>query len=37
MNKTFINDDFKHILHGTDYNPDQWQDSPDVLREDMIL
>lgn len=37
MNKIYINDDFKHILHGADYNPDQWQDSPDVLKEDMRL
>lgn len=28
---------FPHILHGADYNPDQWQDSPEILREDMRL
>ena len=37
MEKTFINEKFKHILHGGDYNPDQWQHSPDVLEEDMRL
>ncbi|MBE6589891.1 MAG: beta-galactosidase [Ruminococcaceae bacterium] len=37
MEKKYISDRFKHILHGGDYNPDQWQDSPNVLSEDMRL
>jgi beta-galactosidase len=28
---------FPHILHGGDYNPDQWLDRPDVLEEDIRL
>ena len=26
-----------HILHGGDYNPDQWLDCPEVLEEDIRL
>ena len=37
MKKTFINEEFPHFVHGGDYNPDQWQDSPEVLDEDMRL
>ena len=25
---------FLHILHGGDYNPDQWQDYPEICRMD---
>ena len=28
---------FDHIIHGGDYNPDQWLDYPEVLSEDMRL
>ena len=28
---------FDHLLHGGDYNPDQWLDRPDVLEEDVRL
>ncbi len=28
---------FDHLLHGGDYNPDQWLDRPDVLAEDIRL
>lgn len=35
--KKYINDNFPHFLHGADYNPEQWKDYPDVLREDMRL
>ena len=28
---------FPHILHGGDYNPDQWQCSPEILDEDLRL
>ncbi len=37
MKKIFINPTYKHFLHGGDYNPDQWQDYPEVLKEDMRL
>lgn len=37
MAKKFINAKFPHLLHGGDYNPDQWQDRPDILSEDMRL
>lgn len=37
MKKIYINESFKHMLHGGDYNPDQWQDRPDILAEDMRL
>lgn len=26
--------DFPHILHGADYNPDQWQERPDIIEDD---
>lgn len=32
-----INSKFPHFLHGADYNPEQWLDYPDVLKEDMRL
>ena len=35
--RQYIIDNYKHILHGGDYNPDQWQDSPEILAEDMRL
>lgn len=35
--KKIIIDKFPHILHGGDYNPDQWQDKPEILAEDMRL
>ena len=28
---------YPHLLHGGDYNPDQWLDRPDILREDIRL
>ena len=37
MEKKYINERFKHILHGGDYNPDQWTDCPKILDEDMRL
>ena len=37
MNKTYIIPNFPHMLHGGDYNPDQWRNYPDVLSEDMRL
>ncbi|MBO5200736.1 MAG: beta-galactosidase [Clostridia bacterium] len=37
MEKKYIIPKFKHMLHGGDYNPDQWQAYPEVLEEDMRL
>jgi len=37
MKKIYMNENFKHFLHGGDYNPDQWQNYPEVLEEDMRL
>lgn len=37
MKKQYISESFPHILHGGDYNPDQWIDRPDILSEDMRL
>ncbi len=37
MEKKYINSAYPHMLHGGDYNPDQWQDYPEVLSEDMRL
>ena len=28
---------FPHMLHGGDYNPDQWADFPEIINEDMRL
>lgn len=28
---------FPHMLHGGDYNPDQWLDRPDILKKDIEL
>lgn len=37
MKKIYINEKFPHMIHGADYNPDQWQDRPDILDEDIRL
>lgn len=37
MNKKYINEKFPHMLHGGDYNPDQWQNDQKILYEDMRL
>lgn len=29
--------DFPHMIHGADYNPDQWLSMPDILKEDVRL
>ena len=26
---------FPHMLHGCDYNPEQWLSEPDILRQDI--
>lgn len=37
MMKDIILRNYPHMIHGADYNPDQWQDRPDILKEDMRL
>ncbi len=29
--------DFPHLIHGGDYNPDQWLDTPEIIDEDFRL
>ncbi len=29
--------DFPHLLHGGDYNPDQWRDMPEIINEDFRM
>ena len=29
--------DVPHLIHGGDYNPDQWLDYPEILSEDIRL
>jgi beta-galactosidase len=35
--RKYINPDFKHFLHGADYNPEQWIDDKSIWDEDMRL
>ena len=38
MNKfPFISSKCPHLLHGGDYNPDQWLDQPQILKDDLRL
>ena len=37
MEKQYISNDFKHFLHGGDYNPEQWIDTKEIWDEDMRL
>ena len=32
-----INPIFPHFIHGGDYNPEQWQETPEIWDEDMRL
>lgn len=32
-----INPKLPHFIHGADYNPDQWLDYPEILKEDLRL
>jgi len=32
-----INPKLPHLVHGADYNPDQWLDRPDILKQDLLL
>ena len=34
--KTFTTE-ARFMLHGGDYNPDQWLDRPDILKDDVKL
>lgn len=35
--RDYINPNVKNMIHGGDYNPDQWLNYPEVLKEDMRL
>ncbi len=35
--KQYINPRFPHFLHGADYNPEQWVDTPEIWDQDMAL
>lgn len=37
MNKIISTPKFPHILHGGDYNPEQWRTYPDILERDIEL
>ena len=37
MKSNLLVPDYPHILHGGDYNPDQWLDSPQIIDEDFRL
>ena len=35
--RKYVNDNFKHFIHGADYNPDQWLHAKEIWDEDMKL
>ena len=35
MSKKILFPQIKGLLHGSDYNPDQWLDRPDILEKDI--
>lgn len=37
MQKSYFNNEIHYLLHGGDYNPEQWLDRPDILKEDTRL
>ncbi|MCQ2351993.1 MAG: beta-galactosidase [Victivallaceae bacterium] len=37
MKKQLLFPDYPHILHGGDYNPDQWLDTPEIIDDDFRL
>ena len=37
MEKNMLFSQVKGLVHGGDYNPDQWLDRPDILAEDIRL
>ena len=37
MEKKILFPQIKGLVHGGDYNPEQWLDRPDILQEDIRL
>jgi len=37
MGKSYLFPEVKSLLHGGDYNPEQWLDRPDILKEDIRM
>ncbi|MBR3692331.1 MAG: beta-galactosidase [Clostridia bacterium] len=37
MERKYVNPAFPHLLHGADYNPEQWAETPEIWDEDMRL
>ena len=37
MKKQILFPEFPVILHGGDYNPDQWLDTPEIIQDDFRL
>ena len=37
MNKKALFEQIGGIMHGGDYNPEQWLDRPDILEQDIVL
>ena len=37
MERSYVNDRFPHLIHGADYNPEQWIDTKEVWNWDMEL
>lgn len=37
MERTYINKNFPHFLHGADYNPEQWIETKEIWDQDMAL
>ena len=37
MKRKLLFPDYPHLLHGGDYNPDQWLDHPEIIDEDFRL
>lgn len=37
MKRVYVNDSFPHLIHGADYNPEQWIDDKSVWDRDMEL
>ena len=37
MKKSILFSNPRGLLHGGDYNPDQWLDRPDILEEDIRM
>ena len=35
--RKYVNDKFPHLIHGADYNPEQWIHSKEIWDEDMRL